>query len=316
MKDVYVTLVSDVTSDYSANVANHFKIKPELRLPGEGWKVSIQSAILPRMTLFKDLQKETSFNLIEIRYKVNGVTAVQKTYFAGVDLKNLESYFGCDNGVDFMNTIKHLLEERRDLAIPSGKKVEDTQIIKLEWKRELDKPELILQHSDPTTTVLILRKFADAMGWLNRNNYNDGHLGLNLVLSYPSHVRETSELSINVPAKLDGTWLHLSSKVDVRFTNLKKTFTEALNLHARPLTVTANVTANSETVTQSLGQVYYAPEGRVRYMFTPPVEEFYEVQTTHWEEVEISLKELDDNLVNFQSNSQCLIRLHFKKYEL
>ena len=84
-------------------------------------------------------------------------------------------------------------------------------------------------------------------------------------------------------------------------------------MHARPLTVTASVTVDKESVTQSLGQVYYAPKGRERYMFTPSVEEFYEVQTLHWEEVEISLKELDEKLVNFQPNSQCLIRLHFKK---
>ena len=77
--------------------------------------------------------------------------------------------------------------------------------------------------------------------------------------------------------------------------------------------MTASVTANKETVTQSLGQVYYAPQGRERYLFTPPVEEFYYVQTLHWDEVEMTLKELDDNLVKFQSDSQCLIRLHFKK---
>ena len=58
MENVYVTLVSDVTADYNANVANQFKIKPNFRLPGEGWKVSIQSAILPRMALFKELQTE------------------------------------------------------------------------------------------------------------------------------------------------------------------------------------------------------------------------------------------------------------------
>ena len=56
--------------------------------------------------------------------------------------------------------------------------------------------------------------------------------------------------------------------------------------------------------------MYYAPQGRERYLFTPPVEEFYDVQTAHWDEVEMTLK---DNLVKFQSDSQCLIRLHFKK---
>ena len=107
--------------------------------------------------------------------------------------------------------------------------------------------------------------------------------------------------------------MYLSSKPDFRLINLNAGFADALNLHARPLTVSAKVTANKDTVPQSLGQVYYAPQGRERYLFTPPVEELYDVQTTHWDEVEISLKELDDNLVTFQSDSQCLIRLHFKK---
>ena len=135
----------------------------------------------------------------------------------------------------------------------------------------------------------------------------------NLVIRYPSYTRETSDLSNNEPTKIDSNWLYLSSKADFRLTNLNATFAEALNLLARPLTVTANVTANKETVTQSLGQVYYAPEGLQRYVFTPPVKEFYEMQTNHWGEVEITLKELYDQKVNFYSQSQCVIRLHFKK---
>ena len=274
MKDVYLTLVSDVTADYSGNVANQFKIKPDLRLPGEGWKVSIQSAILPRMVLFKSLQGINSFNLIEMRYKVDGVVAEQKIGLAGADIKALESRFCCTSGVDFMNNVMRTLEERKQFQIPSGKKILDAQNIKMEWKREGGEPELVLHHSDPSTTILILRKLADTMHWLNKQNYNDGHLGLNLVLSYPSNTRETSELSVDVPAALDATWLHLSSKVDWRFINLNHAFVKANSLHERSLSVSAKVTANKETVPQSLGQVYYAPEGRERYLFTPPVEEF------------------------------------------
>ena len=58
MSNIYLTLVSDVTQNYVSNVANQFKVKPGLRLHGEGWKVSIVSAILPKM--FKDLQSETN----------------------------------------------------------------------------------------------------------------------------------------------------------------------------------------------------------------------------------------------------------------
>ena len=58
---------------------------------------------------------------------------------------------------------------------------------------------------------------------------------------------------------------------------------------------------------------YYAPQGRERYAFLPTRENFYEVQDNHWEEVEITLKELNGNLVEFQSDSQCVIQLHFTK---
>ena len=58
---------------------------------------------------------------------------------------------------------------------------------------------------------------------------------------------------------------------------------------------------------------YYAPEGRQRYAFTSVQDTFQEVRDNHWEEVQITLKELDGTLVQFQSNSQCVIQLHFKK---
>ena len=45
MSNIYLTLVSDVTKKYTSNVANQFKVKPQLRLPREGWKVSVAGAI-------------------------------------------------------------------------------------------------------------------------------------------------------------------------------------------------------------------------------------------------------------------------------
>ena len=73
MSNVYLALVSDVTKNYKSNVANQFKVKPQLRLHGEGWKVSVAGAILPPMSLFKDLQSETD-NLIQIWFDVDGVS--------------------------------------------------------------------------------------------------------------------------------------------------------------------------------------------------------------------------------------------------
>ena len=43
MTDLFLTLLSDITSDYTNNETNQFKVKlsPSLYLPGSGWKVSI-----------------------------------------------------------------------------------------------------------------------------------------------------------------------------------------------------------------------------------------------------------------------------------
>ena len=208
MSNVYLTLVSDVTSDYAGNVANKFKVKPQLRLPGEGWKVSIVSAILPRMALFKDLQSETK-NLIEMWYDVDGVSGSSKqrqAWVNGDDLKALEKDYKCRTGVEFMNEVKSLLDERRDGQIYSGKKVLDAQWAKLEWKRESGEPELVLHHSAPATDNRILEKFAKTMQWIQQKNNKDYYEGSNLVISYPSHTRDTSELSNGEPTRNDGTW--------------------------------------------------------------------------------------------------------------
>ena len=210
-----------------------------------------------------------------------------------------------------MNEVKGLIDERRNILIPTGKKVLDAQWVKLEWKREAGEPELLMHHSDLGTGNRILRKFADTMDWLNTANYKDDHAGMNLLISHPSHIRETTDLANGEAHKLDATWMMLSRKADFRFINLNAAFADALNLHARPLFVTAKVTVGSDTITQPLGQVYYAPQGRERYLFTPPVEEFHPVYIREWDDVEITLTELDGSAVQFQSDSQCVLRLHF-----
>ena len=136
-------------------------------------------------------------------------------------------------------------------------------------------------------------------------------MGPNLVHSYPNYSKGASSLHTGKPNKIFGNWLHLSTLSDWRFINLNQSVEDALNLHPRLLEVTAKVTANSVTVTQSLGHVYYAPQGRQRYSFTPHQETFQEVQDNAWDEIEITLKESDCSLVKFQSDSQCVILLHF-----
>ena len=133
MWHVYRTLVSDVTKDFSGNVANKFKVKLDLKLPGQGWKVSIVSAIVPRMALFKDLQSESK-NLIEVWYNVAGVSTRKNGYVSVADLKALEKDYKYTTGVEWMNEIKALLDWRRHYIIPTGKKILHEQWVKLEWK--------------------------------------------------------------------------------------------------------------------------------------------------------------------------------------
>ena len=65
MSNIYLTLVSDVTKKYTSNVANQFKVKPQLRIPGEGWKVSVAGAILPKNAFVQRITKcEHKFNRI------------------------------------------------------------------------------------------------------------------------------------------------------------------------------------------------------------------------------------------------------------
>ena len=318
MWHVYKTAVSDVTSDYAGNTANQFKVKLGLKLPGKGWTVAVHSAIIPKMALFKDLQSEPH-DLMQIWFDIKGTVQQgdrrKKGYVHANDVKALEKEHKCRTGVDFMNEVKSLMDERRHTLIPRGKSVLDAHWAKLEWKREASEPELVIQHSDPSTHILINKKFAQRMKWVNKTNNLDYRAGPNLVINYPSYIRDLSELSTKEATKVDANWLYLSAKPDFRLINLNAAFVDALNLHARPLSVTANVKVESTTIPHPLGQVYYAPQGRDRYVFTPPVEEWHPVHVLDWDEVEFTLKELDGTPVGFQPDSQCLLRLHFKQEE-
>ena len=315
MSNVYLTLVSDVTADYDGNVANKFKMKPQLRLPGEGWKVSIVSAILPRMALFKDLQS-TDVNLMELWAKTEkrGQSDVwQNGYFKSTDLREWEKAYTCSTADEFFNAVKHRLEETAHASLDNGYMFSKARWINLAWDTAGAHPELVIAKTTDKNIIRFYKAFPQALGWINPTTNQDEFMGKNMVHGYVNHTKGATSLNNGKVTQTNGVWLDLSTLSDWRFINLKQSFNEALNLHARPLTVSAKVTADKDTVPQSLGQVYYAPQGRERYLFTPPVEEFYDVQTSHWEEIEISLKELDDTAVNFQSDSQCLIRLHFKK---
>ena len=279
MKNVYLTLVSDVTADYSANVANQFKIKPNLRLPGKGWKVSIQSAILPKMALFKDLQTGNT-NLITFYGKTvkNGApNTLVEASFKSSDLPALEKSQMSATAQDFFNCVMHRLDEAGHKKMTGGFKF-SSECMHLAWDKKAAQPEMIISATSASNLLYFHKTLANTMGWAKTNDSGTISLGANMLPDYATYQKGQSSLSNGKTFKLAfGSYVQLNTMTDWRFINLTQSFNDALNLHARPLKVTADVTVDKESVTQSLGQVYYAPEGRERYLFTPPVEEFYEV---------------------------------------
>ena len=313
MWHIYRTLTSDVTNDYSGNVANKFKVKLGLTLPGEGWKVSIISAILPKMALFKDL-KTSNVNLMSLFGKTekNGASDqwIQGA-FKSSDLQTWEKSHMCTTAEEFFNCVMHRLDETAHANLDSGFKF-STEWTRLAWDKNGAQPEMIISTALAANLLYVQKTFSNALGWTKADDSGKISLGKNMIPRYGTYAKGTSSLSNGKALTLyAGQYVQLNALSDWRFINLEQSFNEALNLHARPLIVTAKVTAGSTTITQPLGRVYYAPQGRERYLFTPPVEEVHHLKTTRWDEVEITLTELDGTEVQFQADSQCVLRLHF-----
>ena len=120
--EFYSTFVSDVTVKYSGNKAWKFTVKPNLPLPGPGWRVAIAFAILPKMALFPQLQK-SNVNLMEFWVKTMKQGAsdeYQKGFFKSSDLREWEKQGLCSSGVDFFNNLKHRLEETAHSELSQG----------------------------------------------------------------------------------------------------------------------------------------------------------------------------------------------------
>ena len=265
--------------------------------------------------LYSDLQS-ANVNLIELWYEAEkgGQSDVwKKGYVSAADLREWEKAGACHEGVDFFTMVKNKIEETAHASLDDGFQFSSARWHALEWNKDRVEPELVLTHSHTDNLIYIYKPLAETLQWMNPQTNQADRMGPNLVHSYPKHTKGDSSLETGKPTKIPGNWLHLSTLSDWRFINLNQSFEDALNLHPRPLEVTAKVTANSVTVTHSLGHVYCAPQGRQCYSFTPHQETFQEVQDNAWDEIEIILKELDGSLVKFQSDSQCVILLHFTK---
>ena len=314
MWHVYQTLTSDVTADYAGNVANKYKVKLGLRLRRRNWKVSIVSAMLPKMALFKSLQ-DKKVNLMELwgkTEKAGQSDAWQNGYFKADDLREWEKAETCGTAEEFFNSVKHRLAETAHASLDNGFKFSTARWINLAWDTKGAQPELVIANTTTSNIIRLYKPFAQTIGWINLSANEDELMGKNMVYGYANQTKGATSLDNGKVTKTNSVWLDPSMLSEWRFINLKQSFKDAINLHARPLSVTANVTLGSATVSQPLGHVYYAPQGRERFLFTPPVEEFHQLQTTQWDEVKIILKELDGNPVTFQSDSQCVLRLHFR----
>ena len=311
--EFYSTFVSDVTTKYTQNKAWKFTVKPNLRLPGPGWKVSIAYAILPKMALFPSLQKYP-VSLMELRSKTKKQgqpDEEKKGFFNSSDLRNWEKQRLCSNGVEFFNNVKHRIEETAHSQLSQGYQFTDWHT--LEWSKDSHEPELTLKNSVKSNMMYIFKPFAEMLQWVHTTTNDDEQVGPNLVHSYPNHLKGASSLDTNTPTQQYPHWLWLSTLSDWRFINLNKSFEQANHLSPRALQVQAKISYDSTAFVQSLGHVHYAPQGRERCWYKPGHEIFYEAPFSQWAEVEFTLKELDSTLVKFQPDSQCVIVLHFKK---
>ena len=219
---------------------------------------------------------------------------------------------------DFFNSVMHRLDETGHSNLGSGFKF-SKEWAKLAWDKKGAQPEMIISSASSYNLLYVQKQFSSMMGWTTTDDSGTISLGKNMVPVYSTYAKGTSSLSGGKAFTLfAGTHVQLNALSDWRFMNLQQSFNDAVNLHARPLTVVAKVTSDQAkkkvTFDQPMSHVYYDPQGRERHVFAPPVEEFHPVYTHDWAEVELSLQELDGSLVNFQPDSQCVVRLHFQQY--
>ena len=271
--------------------------------------------MLPKMAFLKSFQDE-NVNLMELwgkTEKAGHSDAWQNGYFKADDLREWEKAETCGTAEEFFNSVKQRPEETAHASLDDGFTFSSARWITLDWDKKGTHPEMVINNSTTSNIIRIYKPLATALRWIKPTSNQDDLMGLNMVHGYANHTKGGTSLNNGQVTEILGNWLSLSTLSDWLFINLQKSFKDALNLHARPLAVPANLTVDKDTIPQPLGQVYYAPQGRDRYLFTPPVEEYCQVLSNQWNEVEITMKELDGNLVNFQSDSQCVIRLHFKQ---
>ena len=224
--DFYITLRSKVSGKFYFNTPWKFTMKPNIQLPGRGWKVAIVYGVLPQMALLKSLQT-ANVNLMELRTKSTkpGQPDVyQKGFVKSSDLEQWENAGLCRNGLDFFNNVKHRLEETAHAELSPGYQYPKQSWQALEWSKEGQDPELTLKSSDKSNVIYIYKPFAEALKWINIGTNDVEQAGPNLVHSYPKHHKGASSLDTNTPIKQSGNSLRLSTLSEWRFINLNTCF--------------------------------------------------------------------------------------------
>ena len=241
--EFYTTLRSKVSGKFIANTPWKFTMKPNIHLPGRGWKVAIAYVVLPQMALFKSLQT-ANVNLMELWAKTTKPgqpDEYKKGYVKSSDLEQWENAGLCRNGIDFFNNLKHRLEETAHAELSPGYQYPQQTWQALEWSKEGQEPELTLKSSVKSNLIYIYTPFAEELKWINKGTNDVQKAGPNLIHSYPKHLKGASSLDTNTPIKQTGKSLWLSTLSEWRFINLNPSFEHAIHVTPRPLQVMANL---------------------------------------------------------------------------
>ena len=215
----YVPVSSKYTSEYIANVPWKFKVKVNLHLPGQGWKVRIAYAVLPPMSLLKSLQT-VSQNLMELHMiskKPGQPDEIQKGVLKGSDLAAWETAGLCENGIDFFNTVKHHLEETAHAALSKGYQYTKQTWQTLEWSKEGTEPELVLKPGVKGNKMAVSKQMAEAFEWVHQGSNDWERGGPNLVHSYPQHKKGNTSFNNEDPLNQTGDTFFLSTLSEWRF---------------------------------------------------------------------------------------------------
>ena len=99
--------------------------------------MSIASAILSKMALFQNLQS-ANVNLMELwceAEKAGPSQVWKKGYVNAGDLREWKKAGACHEGVDFLNTLKHRIEETAHASLDDGFQFSSARWHALEWNK-------------------------------------------------------------------------------------------------------------------------------------------------------------------------------------